>query len=233
MSLLTLGAGGAGRTQVTPASFALTDSPAHFNPAFGGSNPQVASSVAFTGVQSGYAAVVGIAHDTPGSRTITAVSIGGISATQAVYTGAVGGARTGYWYVSTLASTTADVSVTWNFTPNWWALFAYVVQTGTATPSTAVGKDSDSVADPQTMPSTTTVPSNGVGLIISAAGCSSGQVPTWGGGTTGDGSPTFGGFQMITAHADSSGNWVPTVSGSSGSGYGFCGNAMATIAWEP
>jgi hypothetical protein len=189
----------------------------------GTANPQ-----AFTGVGIGTAAsnrfvVVCVAES--GNGPITAVTIGGISATKAVATNAAQDMSIWYANVTTGTTATIDLTSTTTFPPEIGIAVA-TITTATPTPNTTATEAWAFNSDPQVTTSALTISSNGVGVGCGGAGVVG--TPTINNGGTLDASQSVSGWQLVMFHSSTSGSFQPSVSG-----YSFQGYGMSAASWGP
>ena len=237
-SMTLTGAGCAGVCGGGSATWTPTTPPAALNVAFGNCTagaPCTFSSVPFGPAASNRVAVVCFVHGNSGSRIVTDVKIGGTSATL-FYTSTDG---IGIAYLPLASGTTANVDFVMNFGPNWLEILPGYVTTSTPTPSATNRDPSSNVADPQVMPSSVTVPSNGVGVVCGGSTpLSCPVVQTWSGNTFAAGdtdSCSSGNIYSVRSHAAAAGSWTPSLTGTPppANGFGFAGWAAVEAVWSP
>ena len=211
-------------TTTQGATWTLTASPPIQNLNFS------AATATFSGVNIGTLSsnrvvVVGVFTGQPNSTT-TSVTINGVSA---LLGGTVPNGRSTVWYAIISSSTVANVVTTEPLAYATVGIEVGVLTGVTATPI-SIGTHSAIQGDPQSI-GTTTVPTDGVGVIfggVANISTSSPPTPAWA-GAIGDSyiSDLVDAVQVFVAHTYAAGSQAPSLSG----GYSFKAPQIVMATW--
>lgn len=171
--------------------------------------------------------VVGVFARIDSSSPPVAVSIGGISATQAPSAFVAGGGsmESDIWYASVPTGTTADIQVTWATSPyeHRNGIAVYRVITSTPTPTTGANAQDPSATSIGT---TYTVPAGGAG--INMASQQFGGALTFTNATLDFDQNASGGSEYAAAHNSIAGSVTVTLNAAGGQQI-----TMSSAAWGP
>ena len=206
------------------------------------SNTATFSNVSIGTASSNRLVVVGVGNNNGNNNGgIASVMIGGISATEAT-TSDPGKDRASLWYATVPTGATTTIVVVCNTGAFELAgiLVGDITGASSATPTANGRHPSDSIADPQAIPSSgsITVPKNGIAVVFGNGNSTGTQSISWTGASSASGDwythNESGNTQSdVMAHSYKNGSNSFTVAGSIGSGFGYNGFAGVVAAWGP
>lgn len=211
------GGGGGGNVTWTPTA----------NPPIqaGTANPQ-----RFTSVNIGTAAAdryVIVCTGQTSNGPVTAVTVNGVSATQAVDSVGTSGAESALWYANVTSGTsvTIDVTLTAGF-PSFAGIAVGTINTATPTPGTTSSNPGAAFRnDPQTTAASVTVPSNGI-AVLCAATTNVNATPTYNNWNANYNIVSGTSFQLLLGNLSATG--TPSVSG-----FAFSDFGIVAAPWGP
>jgi hypothetical protein len=191
----------------------------------------------------GRVVVVGVADNAASYDGITGVTIGGVAATEAVFSDTATTNYASLWYASVPTGTTATIVVTGQGSGLAEVGILVGAITGDSSAAPVAVSTHPTVydsGDPQLIPTTGTVnvPTNGAAVLFGESEFYDSGTPTWTNTTSASGdyklaTSTGNGQVELLAHSYTAGAESYGVSSSNNNGYAFGGFGAVVAAWGP
>ena len=209
------------KTIASPAvNYVKTDNPAVQDLSYGSSTATF-TDCAISTAAADRVVVVCVANN---ARTLTGMTIGGVTAVEAVSSNT--GAHTGIWYAEVPTGTTATVVITAGFAFGKIGITVGKLNTATPTPTSTGFLAAGFRANPQ-LASSATIPANGVGVIAMGDIDTAQGTLTWNNATE-DYSTTGTAFGVASGNRTTAGAFQASISG-----VAFNNISMAVACWGP